>query len=107
CRWNQTDDTMTARLDKVHNFLLRFLVQRRVAHESAAADIFALQFKLRFDERQNHTVWSYQLESVGQDQSQRDERNINDAKIDRYWDVCARRSEEHTSELQSPDHLVC
>src|SRR5258708_12495335 len=23
------------------------------------------------------------------------------------WDIAVRRSEEHTSELQSPDHLVC
>src|SRR5258708_12476367 len=25
----------------------------------------------------------------------------------RWWANCAFRSEEHTSELQSPDHLVC
>src|SRR5258708_28745677 len=24
-----------------------------------------------------------------------------------FWDMPSRRSEEHTSELQSPDHLVC
>src|SRR5438552_8880967 len=31
----------------------------------------------------------------------------SDAAVDRFWDVFIRRSEEHTSELQSPDHLVC
>ena len=35
--------------DKLHNFLLRFFVECRLAHNSAPADIFALQFKLRFD----------------------------------------------------------
>src|SRR5207244_6990513 len=27
--------------------------------------------------------------------------------IDNYYDLFKNRSEEHTSELQSPDHLVC
>src|SRR5438552_11722862 len=29
------------------------------------------------------------------------------SSIDRQWSSARKRSEEHTSELQSPDHLVC
>src|SRR5258708_31548047 len=29
------------------------------------------------------------------------------SKAPRQWTACEFRSEEHTSELQSPDHLVC
>src|SRR5947208_9287770 len=28
-------------------------------------------------------------------------------RIDQHYSLCFPRSEEHTSELQSPDHLVC
>src|SRR5258708_24355832 len=31
----------------------------------------------------------------------------NALNLDLHWDPRSRRSEEHTSELQSPDHLVC
>src|SRR5207244_7529780 len=30
-----------------------------------------------------------------------------DAGRPSYWEISCKRSEEHTSELQSPDHLVC
>src|SRR5258708_24230044 len=33
---------------------------------------------------------------------------VSDERTKRYWDfIDTDRSEEHTSELQSPDHLVC
>src|SRR5205823_10301160 len=57
-------------------------VQGRLADNAAAVDVFALQFKLRLDQRQDHTVWSYQLESPRQDQSQRNKGNVDHAKID-------------------------
>ena len=66
-------------------------MQRRIAHNAAAPDIFALQLELRFDQRKDHSVWSYQLERVRQDQSQRDERNIDHAKIDKFGNVRARK----------------
>jgi len=46
-RRNEAGHTITCFFDEVHNFLLRFLVQRRLAHDPATADIFALQFELR------------------------------------------------------------
>src|SRR5438046_10137316 len=72
-----------ARLEhEVANFLLRFLVQSRFAHDPAAAHIRSLELKLRFDEREDHSVGSYQLERVRQDQSQGNKGNVDDTKID-------------------------
>src|SRR2546423_14874502 len=67
---------------EVANFPLRFLVQSRFAHDAAAAHIRSLELKLRFDEREDHSVGSYQLESVRQDQSQGNKGNVDDAKLD-------------------------
>ena len=64
-------------------------MERRLAHNSTAADIFPLQFKLRFDQRQNHTALGYQLESTRQDQSQRDKRHVDHTKIDKLRNVLA------------------
>src|SRR5262249_14468782 len=77
--------------DELHNLLLRFFMQRGLANNPAAADIAAFQFKLRFDQGQNHTVRSYQLERARQDQSQRDKRNVDHAKIDILRNMLARK----------------
>jgi hypothetical protein len=42
-------------------------MQLWIANNSAAPDVGTLQFELRFDQRQNHAAWSYQLKRVGQD----------------------------------------
>src|ERR1700736_6108275 len=65
-------------------------MQRGLAHDAAATDVVSFQFKLRLDQDKNHTVWSYQLECVRQDQSQRDKRYIDNAKIDRLRDMLPR-----------------
>src|SRR5438552_11826605 len=55
------------------------------------------------------TKGSPQLNSFGPDQdlaAELLERGETKTVI-RYLELCRKRSEEHTSELQSPDHLVC
>src|SRR6266550_862819 len=74
------DDIMPRLPNEISDLALCFLMQLGLAHNSAAADLGAFQFKLRFDQGNNHTAWSYQFERVGQDQSQRDKRNIDQAK---------------------------
>src|SRR6266487_2207984 len=37
----------------------------------------------------------------------RDRRHVRGLSVQMHWQDCASRSEEHTSELQSPVHLVC
>ena len=49
-----------------------------------------MQLELGFDQRENHTIWSYQLESARQDQTQRDEGDIDHAKIDKLRNVLTR-----------------
>ncbi len=46
------------RLSKGGDLLLRLLVQFGRAHDAASADILARELELRFDQRQDHTVWS-------------------------------------------------
>ncbi len=58
---------MTGVRDEVPNLILRFLVQLRIANNSAMRDFGRLELKLRFDQRKDHTVGSYQLEGVRQD----------------------------------------
>ena len=70
--------------------LLHLGLQRRIVHDPAPADVFALQLELRFDQREDHTIWSYQLESARQDQTQRDKGNIDHAKIDHLRNMLAR-----------------
>src|SRR6266536_1380300 len=72
------------------DLVLRFLLQLRITDDSTSPNIYTLQFKLWFDERENHTAWSYQVECVRQDQSQRNERDIDHTKIDKFWNVLSR-----------------
>ena len=65
-------------------------MQRRVGDDAAAADVFGLQLELGFDQGEDHSRWSYQLEGVRQDQSQRDEGDVDHAKVDRLGNVGAR-----------------
>src|SRR2546423_12641664 len=74
---------------EVANFPLRFLVQSRFAHDAAAAHIRSLELKLRFDEREDHSVGSYQLERIRQDQSQGNKGNVDDAKVDCIGNISA------------------
>ena len=83
------DHTVTGVYDEVANLILRFLVQRRIPNDPAVRDFRRLEFKLRLDQRQDHTVGSYQVEGVRQDQSQRDEGNIDDAQVDLLRNVFA------------------
>ena len=46
------------RLSKSDDLLLRLLVQPCQSHNPAAAHVRASKLELRFDQRQDHTVWS-------------------------------------------------
>jgi len=74
---------------KLDDLVLRPLVQLRIADDSATPDVCTLQLKLRLDERENHTARSYQVECIGQDQSQRNEGDIDHAEIDEFRNVLA------------------
>src|SRR4030088_1458238 len=43
---------------KFVDLVFRFLVQFRIVHDTTASDIGALQFKLRLNQGENHSVWS-------------------------------------------------
>ena len=73
---------MTGVHNEVANLILRFLVQSWVSNDSTVSDFRGSKLKLRFDQRQDHTVGSYQVEGVRQDQSQRDEGNVDHTQVD-------------------------
>ena len=58
---------MTETSHKLDDLVLRLLMQLWIANDSAAPDISSFQFELRFDQRQSHTLWSYQVEGRRQD----------------------------------------
>ena len=52
---------------KGNDLVLRLLLQLWIADDPALPNIRTLQFELRFDQRQNYSPWSYQVERVRQD----------------------------------------
>src|SRR6478672_1989737 len=73
-----------------------------VAHNPAAAYVGGSELKLRLDQGEDHSVRSYQLEGIRQDQSQGNKGNVDHAEIDRFRNI--RLAEKSRVELFPYDH---